>query len=179
MKFRGLLLRRKAMTKLDSILKSRDIALTKKILYSQSYGFSSSHIWMWELDHKESWAPKNWFFWTVCCRRLLRVHWTERRSNYSILKEISPEYLFIGRADAEAETPKFWPPEGKSGFIRKGPDAGKDWRQEEKGMTEDEMIGWHHWLSGHEFEQSPGDGEGQGSVACCSPWGCKELNTSK
>ena len=179
MKFRGLLLRRKAMTKLDSILKSRDIALTKKILYSHSYGFSSSNIWMWELDHKEGWALKNWFFWTVCWRRLLRVPWTARRSNYSILKEISPEYLLIGRADAEAEAPKLWPPEGKSGFIRKGPDAGKGWRQEEKGMTEDEMVGWHHRLSGHEFEQSPGDCEGQGSLACCSPWGCKEVNTSE
>ena len=149
MKFRGLLLR-KAITNLNSILKSRDITLTKKSLYSHNYGFSSSHIWVWELDHKEGWAPKNWFFWTVCWRRLLRAPWTARRSKYSILKEVNPEYLFIGRTDAEG--PKIWAPDGKSRLISKGPDARKDWRQEEEGMTEDEMVGWHHRLSGHEFE---------------------------
>ena len=94
-------------------------------------------------------------------------------------------WAFTGRTDAEAETPVLWPPDAKSRLIRKDPDAGKDWRQEEKGMAEDEMVGWHHWLNGHEFEQAPGDGEGQGSLECCSPWGHKEsdmtqqLNNSK
>ena len=86
--------------------------------------------------------------------------------------------IFIGGTDAEAEAPVLWPLVGKS-RLRKDPDAGKDWRQEEKGMTEDEMVGWHHWLNGHEFEQIPGDGEGQGSLVCCSPWGCKESDTTE
>ena len=103
--------------------------------------------------------------------RLLRVPWTARRSNQSILKEIS--WIFLGRTDVEAETPILWPPDVKSWLIGKDPDAGKDWRQEEKGTREDEIIGWHHLLSGHEFEQASGVGDGQGSLACCSPWGAK------
>ena len=101
-----------------------------------------------------------------CCRRLSRVPWTARRSNQSILKEISPE-------DAEAETPVFWPPDAKNRLIGKDFDAGKDWRWEEKWTTEDEMIGWHPWCNGHEFEQGPGVGDGQGSLACWSPWVAK------
>ena len=100
-------------------------------------------------------------------------------------KEIKPvnaegnqSWRFIGRSDAEAETP-LWPPDVKSQLIRKNPDAGKVWRQEEKEMTEDKMVGWHHWLNGHESEQAPGDGEGQGTLACCSPWGCKESDTTE
>ena len=117
-----------------------------------SDGFSSSHVWMWEVDYKESWAPKNDAFELWCWRRLLRVYWNARTSNQSILKEISPEsWVFIGRIDAEAETPILWPPDAKSWLIWKDPDAGKDWSQEEKGMTEDEMVGWHHQLNGHEF----------------------------
>ena len=88
-------------------------------------------------------------------------------------------WIFIGRTDAEAEAPILWPPDAKSQFIRKDPDAAKDWRQEKKGMTEDEMVGWHHWLNGHEFEQAPGDSEGQGSLTCCSPWGCKESDKTE
>ena len=88
-------------------------------------------------------------------------------------------WVFIGRTDAEAETPILWPCDAKNGFIGKDPDAGKDGRQEEKGTTEDEMVGWHHRLNGHEFEQAPGDGEGQGSLACCSPWGHKEMDTTE
>ena len=122
---------------------------------------------------KEVWVPKNWCFELWCWRRLLRVLWTARRSNQSVLKEISPEYSF-GRTDAEAETPILWPPHAKSWLIWKDPDAGKDWRQEEKGTTEDEMVGWHHRLNVHEFEQAPEDGEGQRSLACCSPRGHKE-----
>ena len=103
-----------------------------------------------------------------CWRRPLKVPWTARRSNQSILKEIGPEYSLEGLM--ETESPILWPPDAKSRLIRKDPDAGKDRRQEEKGMTEDEMVGWHHRLNGHEFEQALGDGEGQGSLASCSPW---------
>ena len=117
-----------------------------------------------------------------CCRRLLRVPWTARRSNQLILKEISPEYsnqswIFIGRTDAEAETAVLWPPDVKNWLTGKDSDAGKEWRQEEKGTTEDEMVGWHHQLDGHEFEQAPGVGDGQGSLVCCSSWSQKELDT--
>ena len=89
------------------------------------------------------------------------------------------DWIFIGRTDAEAETPILWPPDARNWLSGKDPDAGKDWRQEEKGTTEDEMVGWHHWLDGHEFEQTPGAGEGQGNLACCSPWGHKELDTTE
>ena len=109
-----------------------------------------------------------------CWRRLLRVPLTERRSNQSIIKEISPEYW-----DAEAESPILWPPNAKNWFTGKDPDAGKDWRWEEKGTTEDEMVGWHYWLDGHEFEQAPGVGDGQGSLVYCSPWGHKELDMTE
>ena len=164
---RHLLLGRKVMTNLDSILKSRDFA--NKGPSSQGYGFSSEHVWMWELDYKESWAPKNWCFWIVVLEKTLE----------SLLdcKEIQPvhpkgdqPWVFIGRIDVEAEIPVLWPPDAKRWLIWKDPDVGKDWRQEEKGMTEDKMVGWHHWLNGHEFEQTPGDSEGQGSLACCSLW---------
>ena len=108
---------------------------------------------------------------------LSRVSWTARRSNQSILED--QLWVFIGRTDAEAETLVLWPPDVKSWLIGKDPDAGKNWRQEEKGTAENAMVGWHHWLSGHEFEQTLGDSEGQGSLACCSPWGCKELDTTE
>ena len=142
---------------------------TKICMYSQSYSFSNSHVWMWELDHKESWASKNWCFWTVVLEKTLESPLDCKEIQPSILKEISPEYSL----DAEAEAPILWPPDAKKWLIWKDPDAGKDWRQEDQGMTEDEMVGWHHWFSGHEFEPTPGSGEGQGSLACCSPWGLK------
>ena len=133
---------------------------------------------MWELDHKEGWVPKNWCSWTVWCWR--------RRLSPLDCKEIQPAYpkenqswIFIARAYAEAEAPILWPPDAKSRCPGKDPDAGKDWRQEEKGTTEDKMVGWHHWLDGHEFEQAPGNGEGQGGLACYSPWGCKESDTTE
>ena len=108
-----------------------------------------------------------------CWRRLLRVPWTAGGPT-------SPQsWIFIGRTDAEVETPILWPPDAKSWLIWKDPDAGKDWGQEEKGMTVDEMVGWHHWLNGHEFEQTPGNSEGQGRLVCCSPWGCKELDMTE
>ena len=113
-----------------------------------------------------------------CWRRLLRVSWTARRSNQSILKEISPEYSF-GRTDAEAEVPILWPPDAKNWLTGKDLDAGKDWRQEEKGTIEDEMVGWHHRLDGNEFKQGPGVGDGQGSLACCSSWCHKELDMTE
>ena len=147
------------------------------MLLCQSFGFSSGHICRWELDYKQSWVSKNWCFELWCWRRLLRVPWTARSWNQSILKEISPAYSF-GTTDAEAETPILWPPDGKNWFIWKDPDAGNDLRQE-KGITEDEMVGWHHQLNGYEFEQALGVGDGQGSLAYCSPWGHQETDTTK
>ena len=120
--------------------------------YSQNYGFSSSHVWMWVLDHKEGWTPKNWCFELQCWRRLLRVPWTAR-SNQSILKEINPEYSLEGLI-LKLKL-QHWPPDAKrQRLVRKDPDAGKDWRQEEKGTTEDQMVGWHHWFNGHGFKQA-------------------------
>ena len=138
---------------------------------SQSYGFSSSHAWIWNLDHKESWVLMNWSFELWCWKRLLKAPWTARRSNQSILKEISPGCSLEGLM-LKLKL-HLWPPDVKSWLIWKDPDAGKDWRREEKGTTEDEMVGWHHRLNGHELEQTPGDGERQGSLACCSPWDCR------
>ena len=149
-----------------------------KGLSSQSYGFSSSLVCMWELDYKESWALKNWCFWTVVLEKTL-----ERTLDCKEIKPVHPKgnqpWIFIGRTDTEAETPILWPPDVKSWLIWRDPDAGKDWRQEEKGTTEDKTVGWHHWLEGHEFEQAPGVGDGQGSLVCCSPWGHKELDMTE
>ena len=131
---------------------------------------------MWELDHKESWAPKNWCFRTVMSEKTLRVPWTARRSNQSILKEISPEYSLEGMM---LKLPTFWPPDAKSQLVGKDPDAGKEWRQEEKGTTEDEMVWRPYQLNGHEFQQTQGDSKGQGRLVCCSPWCLKELDTTK
>ena len=132
---------------------------------------------MWELDHKEGWTQKNRCFWAVV------MDSKESPLNYKEIEPINPKenqpWIFIRRTDVEAETLILWPPDAKSRFIRKDPDAGKDWRQEEKGKIEDEMVGWHHWLNGHEFEQAPGDGEGQGSLLCCSPWGRKESDMTE
>ena len=139
----------------------------------QIYGFCRSHVLMWELDHKESWVPKNWCFQIVVlgmtlespldCKEIQPVH---PKGNQS--------WISIERTDAEAEAPILWPPDVKNWHIRKDPDAGKDWSQDEKGTTEDVMVRWHHWLDGHEFEQALGVGDGQGSLACYIPWGRKE-----
>ena len=163
---RCLLLGRKVITNLDSILKSRDN--TNKGLSSQSYCFSSSYVWMWELDYKESWALKNWCFWTVVLEKILESP-LDCKEIQSIHPKGNQSWIFIGRTAAEAETLIFWPPDAKNWLIGKDPDAWKDWGQEEKGTTEDEMVGWHHQLNGHEFEQAPGVGDGQGSLACWSP----------
>ena len=130
-----------------------------------------------ELDYKESWTLKNWRFWAVVLEKTL-----ESPLDCKEIQPVHPKgdqsWVFIGRTD-EAETPILWPPDAKSWLIWKDPDAGKDWGQEEKGMTEDEMVGWYHWLNEHEFEQALGDGEGQESLACCSPRGRKELDTTE
>ena len=146
---RCLLLGRKAITNLDSILKRRDIA--NKGPSSQSYGFSISHVYMWELDHKESWALKNWCFWTLVLEKTLESP-VDSKEIQSVHPKGNESWIFIGRADAEAETPILWPPDVKNWLIWKDPDAGNDWSQEEKGTTEDEMVGWHHRLNGHKFE---------------------------
>ena len=131
---------------------------------------------MWELDCEETWAPKNDASILWCWRRFLRVPWTARTSNQSILENQS--WVFFGRTDAKTETPIPWPLHAKSWLIGKDSDAGRDWGQEEKGTAEDEMAGWHHWLDGHEFEWTPGVGDGQGGLVCCSSWGRKESDTT-
>ena len=145
---------------------------------SQSYDFSSSHVWMWELDYKESWAPKNWCFWTVVLEKTLESP-LDCKGIQPIYPKENQSWIFIGRTDAEAETPILWPPDAKNWLIGKDPDAGKDWGQEEKGMTENEMVGWLHRHNEHEFERAPGIGDGQGSLACCSPWGRKEWDMTE
>ena len=189
------------MTNLDSILKSRDIILQTKVhlvkvmvfpvvMYrceswtikkagpsSQSYAFSSSHVWMWELDCEEGWAPKNWWFWTVVLKTL------ESPLDCKEIQPVHPKgnqsWIVLGRTDAEAETPILWPPDAKNWLIGKHPDARIDWRWEEKGATEDEMVGWHHQCDRHEFEWTPGIGDGQGGLAGCNSWGRKDLDTTE
>ena len=141
--------------------------------YSQSYGFSRSHVQMWELGHKEGWALKNWCFWTVVLEKTLESPLDCKEIN-PVHPKGNQSWIFIGRTDAKAEAPILWSPDAKSWLIGKDPDAGKDWEQEEKGTTEDEMVGWHHKLNGCEFEQTLGDGEGQGSLNCCNQWGQEE-----
>ena len=130
-----------------------------KVHLGQSYGFSSSHVWMWDLDCKEAWAPKNWCFRTVALEKT-----PESPLNCKEIKPVNPKgnqpWIFTGRADGNAEASVFWPPDVKSQLIGKDPDTGKVWGQEEKGEAEDEMIGWHHWLNGYEFEQILADNEG-------------------
>ena len=146
--------------------------------YTQRYGSSSSHVRMWELDHKESWAPKNWYFWTVVLEKTL-----ESPLDFKGIKPVNPSrnqpWIFTGRTHSEAEAPIIWPPDGKNWLIRKDPDTGKDWGREEKGMTEDEMVEWRHRHNGHELEQTPVIGDGQGSLVCCSLWGGKVLDMTE
>ena len=152
---------------------------------SQGYGFSSSHVWMWELEYKESWAPKNWCFWTAVLEKTLEspLDCQEIQPDCQEIQPVHPKgdqsWVFTGRTDVEAETPKLWPPDVKSWLICKDPDAGKDWGQEEKGTTEDETVGWHHQLNGHEFGWTLGAGDGQGGLACCSPWSRKESDMTE
>ena len=133
---------------------------------------------MWELDCEESWALKNWCFWTVVLEKTL-----ESPLNCKEVQPVHPKgdqsWVFIGRTVVKAEIPILWPPDAKSWLIWKDPDAGKDWGQEEKGTTEDEMAGWHHWLKGHGFGWTPGVGDGQGGLTCCGSWGHKESDTTE
>ena len=172
---RRLLLGRKVMTNLDSILKSRDITLLTNVCIVKAMVFP---VFMygcegWTVKKAECWRIDAFELW--CWRRLLRVPWTARTSNQSILKEISPGCSLEGLMVKL----KLWPPHVKSWLIGKDPDAGRDWGQEEKGMTEDKMAGWHHWLDAHEFEWTPGVGDGQGGLACCNSWGHKESDTTE
>ena len=170
---RWLLLERKVMTNLDSILKNRDITLSTKVHLVKAmvflvvmYGCES-----WTIQKAECRRVDPFEVW--CWRRLL---------DYKI-QPVHPKgdqsWVFIGRTDVEAETSILWPPDAESWLIWKGPDAGKDWEQEEKGMPEDEMVGWHHRLNGHEFGWTLGVDDGQGGLACCNPWGRKELDTTE
>ena len=140
------------MTKLRQHIKKQRHYFANKRPPSQSYGFSISHVWMWELDSKESWGPKNWCFWIVVLKKTL-----ESPLDCKEIQPVHPKgnqsWIFIERTDAEAETPILWPPDAKNWLIWKDPDAGKDWGQEEKEMTEDEMVGWHHQLNGHELSK--------------------------
>ena len=173
---RCLLLGRKVMTNLDSILKSRDITLSTKVCLVNGMVFPVVMNGC-ELDYTESWASKNWCLWTMVLEKTLEN---------TLNKEIQPVHprgdqfwVFIGRTDVEVETPILWPPDVKSWLIWKDSDARKDWWQKEKGTTEDEMVGWHHQLNTHGFGWTLGVGDGQGGLACCGSWGCKELDTTE
>ena len=165
------------MTNLDSIKKQRHYFVNKG-LSNQGYCFSSGHVWMWELDCEEGWALKNWCFWTMVLEKTLESPLD--------CKEIQPVHpkgdqsrVFIGRTDVEAETPILWLPDVKSWLIGKDPDPGKDWGREEKGMTEDEKVGWYHRLNKHGFGWTPEVGDGQEGLACCGSWVCKELDVTE
>ena len=167
-----------SMTNLDSILKSREITLPTKVrLVKLWFGFSISHIWMWELNYKENWAPKNWWFWTVVLEKTL-----ESPLDCKEIQVVHPKgnrsWIFIGRTDAQAETPVLRLRDAKNWLSWKDPDTGKDWRQKEKGMTQDEMVD-HLRLNGHKFEWTLGVGDGQGGLACCDSWGRKESDTTE
>ena len=148
---------KKSYDKPRQCIKKQRHYLANKGPYSQSYGFSSSHVWMWELDHKEDWVLKYWYFQTVVLEKS-----PERSLNCREIKVDNPKgiqsWIFTGRTEAEAQAPILWLPDAKSWFTGKDPDAGKDWRQEKRGTIEDKMAGWHHRLNGHEFEQAPGVG---------------------
>ena len=168
------------MSNLDSILKSRDITLLTKVHLVKAMVFLVV-MYGCEMDHKEGWVSKNWCFWTVVMEKTL-----ESPLDCKEIKPVNPKgnqsWIFTGWTDAEAEATIFWAPDVKIQLIGKDSDARKDWTQEEKGMTEEEMVGWHHWLNRHDFEQTLGDSEGhegQGSLVCCSPWGHKESDTTE
>ena len=170
---RHLLLGRKAMTNLAHSKAER--LLCQQSPYSQSYGPSSTHVWIWELDHKEDWVVKNWCFLTVVLEKTLESPLDCEEIQPVYPKENQP-WIFIGKTDAEAEASILWPPDGKSWFIGNDWNAEKDWRQEEKGTTQDDMAGWHHQLNGHEFEQALGNDEGQG-IWCSAVHGVTKSQT--
>ena len=149
--------------------------------YNQCYVFSFFPLVMYECESwipKESWVLKNWCFQIMVLEKTLEIPLDSMESK-PVNRKGNQSWIFGGRMDAEAETPVLWPPDVTNWLIGKNPDAGKDWRQKEKGMTEDEMVGWHHWFNGHEFEQTLGDREGQESLACCCPWGHKESDMTE
>ena len=150
----------------------------KDISMCQGYGFSCGHVWMWELDCEDGWAPKNWCFWTVVLEKTLESP-LDCKEIQAVHSEGDQPWDFFGRNDAKAETLVLWPPHEKSWLIGKDSDAERDWGQEEKGMTEDEMAGWHHWLDGRESQWTPGVGDGQGGLVCCDSWYHKELDTTE
>ena len=133
---------------------------------------------MWELDCEESWAPMNLCFWTVVLEKTLQSPFNSKEIK-PVNPKVNQSWIFIERTDVEVEAPIIWPADAKNWLIGKDPDAGKDWRQEEKKTREDEMVGCYHRLNEHEFKQAPGVGDGQGSLVCCGPWGCKELDTTE
>ena len=141
-----------------------------KGLSSQGYGFSCGHVGMWESDYEEGWALKNWCFWTVVLEKTLESP-LDCKEMQPVHSEGDQPWDFFGRNDAKAETPVLWPPPAKSWLIGKASDAGRDWGQEEKGTTEGEMAGWHHWLNGRGSQWTPGVGDGQEGLACCDSWG--------
>ena len=165
---RRLLLGRKVMTNWDSVLKSRDIILPKKGLYSQGYGLPSGHAWLWELDCKEGRAPKNWCLWTVVLDKTPESPLDCKEIKSVNLKGDQP-WIFTGRTGAEAEAPLFWSSDANSWPMGKVPDAGKDWGKNKKRASQDETAGWHRRCNEHELGQTPGDGEGEGGLACYSP----------
>ena len=164
---------RKTMTNLDTVLKSRDITLPTKVHLVKTLVFP---VVMY--GYKESWVLKYWCFWTVMLEKILQSP-LDCKETQPVHPKGNQYWIFIGRTDAEAETPILWPPDAKNWLIGKDPDAGKDWKWEEKGTTEDEMVGWHHQLDGHEFEQVPRFDDGQGGLMCCSPWDQKESDTTE
>ena len=154
-------------------IKKQTYYFAKKCLSSQGYAFSNGHVWMWVLDFEESWTPKNWCFWTVVLKKTL-----ESPLGSKEIKLVNPKRKSSLNIHWKnwcwSWSPKLWPLNMKSWPTGKDLDAGKDWGQEERGTTEDKMFEWHHWLNGHEFEQTPWDNEAQGSLVCCSPWDHKE-----
>ena len=162
------------MSKLDSVFKSRHY-FAHKGLYSQSYGqsFSSSHIWMLELDHKEGWEPKNWCFWTVVLKKTLES--TLDKKIKSVIPKGNEPWIFIGNTDTKAEAPILFSPDVKSNLWKR-PWCSESLRARGEGETENEMVGWHHWLNWHEFEKTQVDSDGQRSLTCFSSWNHKQLD---
>ena len=176
-KLRQLLWKKNCDPPIQHIKKQRHY-FANKHSSSQSYCFSSSHVWTWELDCTESCVLKNWCFWTVVLNKTV-----ESSLDCKEITPVNPKgnqsWIFIWRTDAEAAIPILWPLDVKNWLLGKDSDAGKAWRRSEKWTTEDETVGWHHWCNRHEFEQTPGDGEGQGSLACGSSWGHKESDMTE
>ena len=172
-----LLLGRKVIANLDSILKNRDITLSTKACLVKAMVFPVV-LYECELYYKESWVPKNWCFWTVVLEKTLESP-LDCKEIQPVHPKADQSWVFIGRTDVVAETLILWPPDVKSWLIGKDPDAGKDWGQEEKGTTEDEMVGWHHRLNEHGFGWTPAVGNGQWGLACCGSWGRKESDTTE